>query len=197
MEPTKTRESSLKTRLALANALRELLAEEKFDKITISKVAERAGMNRKTFYYHFRSTGALLAWMIENETIVAFTNVDLASDLTEVVNFSLDYLEKNRELFRAINSALGRGPVHKFLYKNMYPALLTAIEGADLKETLAPGFRDFVAEFYAEAIVGVLQNWLENPIPRDRNEITEYIFTLAEGARSHLRGSSNNDPASS
>ena len=42
-----------KTRIAIQNACIQLLQEKEFDAITISDIAERADINRATFYLHF------------------------------------------------------------------------------------------------------------------------------------------------
>ena len=179
--------ASEQTKLVLAQTLRELLQEKRFSKISISDIAYRAGVNRKTFYYHFRSTDALLAWMIESETFDTVKEVNiLSNNLIDTINFALDYLEQNQELLRSVNSAIGRSSVHKFLYHNLYPVILSVLGQIDEDKSLEPGFKDFIAEFYTEAVAGVLQNWIEKPILRDRNEITEYILRLVEDAKRHL-----------
>ena len=42
------------TKSALARALRELMEEQPFEKIQIAQICERCGMNRQSFYYHFK-----------------------------------------------------------------------------------------------------------------------------------------------
>jgi AcrR family transcriptional regulator len=42
-----------KTRIAIQKACIELIQEKDFDTITISDIAERADINRATFYLHF------------------------------------------------------------------------------------------------------------------------------------------------
>ena len=42
------------TKKAIAFALKDLLSEKPLDKITINDIAEDCGINRMTFYYHFK-----------------------------------------------------------------------------------------------------------------------------------------------
>lgn len=42
------------TKRALATSLRELMQEQPFDKISVSQICDGCGMNRKSFYYHFK-----------------------------------------------------------------------------------------------------------------------------------------------
>lgn len=54
---TRTRgaDRSAATRLRILEAVRDLLAEQKFHDCTVEEVAERAGVSRATLYQHFRS----------------------------------------------------------------------------------------------------------------------------------------------
>lgn len=42
------------TKRALAAALKELMEEKAFDKISVGDICEKCDMNRKSFYCHFR-----------------------------------------------------------------------------------------------------------------------------------------------
>ena len=42
------------TKNALAMALKQLMKTQGFDKISVSEICKECGMNRKSFYYHFR-----------------------------------------------------------------------------------------------------------------------------------------------
>ena len=42
------------TKQALSTALKELMEEQSFEKISVSDICDRCHMNRKSFYYHFK-----------------------------------------------------------------------------------------------------------------------------------------------
>ena len=48
------------TEVLIANAFYALLEEKPLSKITVREIVERCGVNRNTFYYHFRDIPALL-----------------------------------------------------------------------------------------------------------------------------------------
>jgi AcrR family transcriptional regulator len=54
-----------RTRLMLLNALRTLLMERGYERLTIQSILERAGVGRATFYTHFESKDDLLAASVE------------------------------------------------------------------------------------------------------------------------------------
>ena len=57
------------TKQALAAALKELIAERPFEKISVSDICDRCRMNRKSFYYHFRDKYDLANWIFDTEFI--------------------------------------------------------------------------------------------------------------------------------
>ena len=42
------------TKKALAASMKKLMEEKPFDKISVIDICEGCGMNRKSFYYHFK-----------------------------------------------------------------------------------------------------------------------------------------------
>ena len=57
------------TKKALAESLKKLLSKNKLNKITIKEITEDCGVNRQTFYYHFKDIYDLLEWIYKNEVI--------------------------------------------------------------------------------------------------------------------------------
>ena len=50
------------TKRALVASLKDLLAEKPLDKITVTDLTEHCGVNRMTFYYHFKDIYDLVEW---------------------------------------------------------------------------------------------------------------------------------------
>ena len=53
------------TKKALLTAFGELIEEKPFNKITITDLTEKCGLNRMTFYYHFDNIYELMIWGLE------------------------------------------------------------------------------------------------------------------------------------
>ncbi len=173
--------ASEKTKKLLAKTLVLLLKEKDFSKITITDITRRAKVNRKTFYYHFKSTEQLLEWMIERDALDIIKNYNLNTEFDNAIDFVMNYLEENQVLLRSLNHAVGRGAVHKFLFRNLYPAILASIIDHKVIADQNTDYQSFLAEFYTEAVTGVLQNWLEKPILRNRDEVAEYLRRIVNG----------------
>ena len=55
------------TKRALAEALKQLMEELPFSKISVADICEQCNMNRKSFYYHFKDKYDLLNWILDTE----------------------------------------------------------------------------------------------------------------------------------
>lgn len=56
-----------RTREQLCAALKSLLCTKPLDQIRVREVAERCGMRRQSFYYHFTDVYALFEWSVDRE----------------------------------------------------------------------------------------------------------------------------------
>ena len=61
----------MKTKKALAESLKNLLLQKPLNKITISDIADDCGINRMTFYYHFKDIYDLVEWTCAEEAAQA------------------------------------------------------------------------------------------------------------------------------
>ena len=55
------------TKRALEASLKELLRHKPLDKITVSDLTDHCGVNRMTFYYHFKDIYDLVEWCCEED----------------------------------------------------------------------------------------------------------------------------------
>ena len=58
------------TKKALAASMKKLMEEKPFDKISVIDICEGCGMNRKSFYYHFKDKYDLVNWIFYTDFIV-------------------------------------------------------------------------------------------------------------------------------
>ena len=78
-------EASMKTKQAMADSLKRYMEVKSLSKITISAICEDCGINRKTFYYHFKDIYDLLKWTLEQESLVVVNQLDVMVDYEKIV----------------------------------------------------------------------------------------------------------------
>ena len=170
------------TKKMLADALRELMREKDISKITISELTQKTGLNRKTFYYHFRDVYDLLAWMFENEAIAVVAHFDLVTDYKKAISFVMDYLEQNEYLVSSVAGSPVSGEVRRFLYQDLFAVSVSTISKIEDAKgiQLEHEYKNFIAEFYTEAISGMIVRWATDPKVRNRAKIETYLSQIFE-----------------
>ena len=104
----------IKTRQNIRNSLGSLLSEKELSELTITALCQRAQINRKTFYRHYRSISDVIT-EFENELLEGFADVlrssntsllDIGSvlrDISELISSNQEYFQRllklNPELF--------------------------------------------------------------------------------------------------
>ena len=71
--------TSMNTKKLLSSSLKKLMEHKKLSKITVSEIIADCGVNRKTFYYHFKDIYDLLKWTLELETVEMLKNFDMVN----------------------------------------------------------------------------------------------------------------------
>lgn len=74
---------TIKTKSSINEAFISLLSENSFDKITVQKICERAGVNRVTFYNHYEDKYDLFVEYLDNTIIKLFEDSNNQYDIKE------------------------------------------------------------------------------------------------------------------
>ena len=91
------------TKRALATSLKELMAEQLFDKINVAQICERCNMNRKSFYYHFKDKYDLVNWIFDTEFIELLKHENLSAGYAEhwaFIEKPCRYFYQNHSFYR-------------------------------------------------------------------------------------------------
>lgn len=183
----KERATTLMTKKALADSLKELMEKKTLDQISIREIVDTCGVNRNTFYYHFDNIYDLVDWMFEEEAVESVKKYDLTTDYEDVVRFSMDYIQENDLIVTSALDALGRGELKKFLYNNFVGNMRTIVNEISKDMTIPKDYIDFLINFYTESFASLLIDWIRNGDNRDRDKYIEYIsLTLFHSIRPNL-----------
>ena len=169
--------STMKTKKSLADSLRRAMEKKTFSKITVSEIIEDCGVNRKTFYYHFRDIYDLLRWMLDQYAIEIVKKFDLIEDYEEAITFVMNYVEENEHIINCAYDAIGHDHVKSFFYADFIALINALIIEAEnrMNSVLNDNYRDFLSKFYTEALSGMLMEWISKKNTVDRQQIIDYI----------------------
>ena len=164
---------AIRTKRNITDAFTQLLAEKDFDKITVAEIAERADINRRTFYLHYEDIYALLD-ELENTLVTEF-KVELEqkqpTSLHAFLSDLVDFQWRSRQLVTALlaNSA------SQFLAKIMQIAIDDDFAHSEYTTAIE---RQYCWNYIEHGLRGVLLDWLQtNSLPQAKivNFITNTV----------------------
>jgi len=180
-----------RTRQLLRNALWELIPEKGYEAITIQEIADRATLNRTTFYLNYRDKADLLYQGIE-DVIEGL----LLRDHLSVVSEDIISLEKTRfafekdfehfaENFEFYSAMLGEHGVWGFFFQlqdYIYKATKRRFESIQDKKISGSVSAEFVLNYIATAYMGTIRWWIKNQMPHTPSEMaSQLIWIYSQG----------------
>lgn len=168
-----------RTRKAIAKAFTELIIEKDFNDITVTELASRADINRKTFYSHYECI----------EDVLDELQVEIAERIVEIYSskncgrFDIQafsetlkaILDENYLLYRRLivaNSYRFFSRNIKDLLKDSFVSKMTESSGISKEEM------NLVAEYCVTGLAKIYKVWFENPAGISEERVTELACAL-------------------
>ena len=161
-----------------------MMLAEPFESITIQAIADRADLNRATFYKHYATKEELLIASLESRFDLLVQEIEaempegnlLGNCKAEEMVFS--HVEKYADLYRVILGDRGMGAV-----TNRIIQYIATVGKRDLIKTIPEGFEpqiplDILAMQYAGGLLSVLTWWVENDFPYSAAEMAQMLFQV-------------------
>lgn len=172
------------TKRAIEASLKNLLLKKPFDKITINDIAEDCGISRMTFYYHFKDIYDLVEWACEEAAKKILEGKDDYKTWTQGFLNLFEEVLKNKPFILTVYRSVGREQVENYLYKIVYDLLLNVVEEKAQGMTVRDEDKEFIADFYKYAFVGLMLDWVKNGMKEDPHKIVKKVEFLLSGSLS-------------
>ncbi|WP_139997331.1 TetR/AcrR family transcriptional regulator [Paenibacillus paridis] len=174
---TRTDPRIVRTRQLLRDAFIELLQEIDIEKISVNRLAERATINRVTFYLHYRDIPDMLEKMADDmiediQQVLDNTPRHLNPDSKEeeawpmLVNL-LEHLSKHAKFYKVILATHRTTIFSDRLLKLLTGLVTERIERRDIelhRSTLNIQ-KDIAIWYGSSALIGTIIAWLRNDMP--------------------------------
>jgi len=159
----------------ISRAFGQLIQEKPIDSITVQDIAERADINRSTFYQHFEDKYALL-----DHTIRARFERQLHDIIPDIETFSIDHLKQlvfaafdyiqqfNNGCHPAENKV--RPVIEMQVRAVIYERLFSWFQQIDVQQPQG------TASMISWAIFGTALDWNKNPNAVTRSAMTQHVF---------------------
>ena len=169
------------TKRALEQSLKNLLLQKPITKITINDLTEECGINRMTFYYHFKDIYDLVEWSCEEDARKAIEG-NKTYDTWDQGFLNVFYaVRENKPFILNVYRHVSREKIEQYLYRVVYDLLMNVIEECSQGMTVREEDKVFIADFYKYGFVGLMLEWIHQNMEPDPKEIVSRLSNLIEG----------------
>lgn len=177
MDHTKPRTDPriVRTRQLLKDAFIDLLQEMDIEKISVNRIAERATINRVTFYLHYRDIPDMMDKMAEemiedmhralDASPTAESSVE-GGDSLMLLNL-LEHIAENAKFYQVVLGSRRTPVFTERMLKMLSESVKRRIEqfGMDDKMVDAGVQKDIAIWYGSAALIGTIVAWLRNDMP--------------------------------
>lgn len=154
----------VRTRNAIRSAFEDLVCEVGLDKITVSALTERAGINRKTFYLHYETIDQLFEESVSIILDDYFENYETTVEKPEdieghAVRFFL-YISSQGELVEKLICSSNRFYYGEKVYKMQQDRYRSFCEDAPFYWS-GSDMEDILCDFVRSTALNFYRNWVK------------------------------------
>lgn len=182
-----------KTRETIRQAYFDLVLEKGGKRVTVSEIARKANIDRKTFYLHYQSTEEIIEEFAEEKTSEMLLRLTTKSffrrsfDRRIFAEEANSLLRENMDLCRALSS----NPDYYFFWRGVEDTVVRHLINSYGRLTRTPASDIIIrVSFFVSGAAGVYRRWFRGEIDCTLEEATDRMSEIAfEGARSLLKSS--------
>lgn len=183
----KTDPRVLRTRALLMDALMELIPEKGYEAITVKDIAERATLNRATFYLHYRNKDdllyqgmrAVLDELNPKQPIPDRESGTFTYESTlETIVADFEHVQKHFAFYEVM---LGENAVWKFVHQlqdYVYDQTLVRLVEFQGEAVESEVGLELILRHMSAAYVGVIHWWVEKGMPCSPAEMAEKLIAI-------------------
>lgn len=170
------------TKRALEASLKDLLRHKPLDKITVSDLTEHCGVNRMTFYYHFKDIYDLVEWSCEEDAARALAGKKTYDTWQQGFLQIFEAVLDNKPFIINVYHSVSRETVENYLYKLTYNLLIGVVEEKSQGMRVRDEDKRFIADFYKYAFVGIMMDWVKRNMAEEPQQIIDRLSVLITGS---------------
>lgn len=169
------------TKRALEASLKNLLLQKPLDKITISDIAEDCGINRMTFYYHFKDIYDLIEWSCMEDASKALAGKKTYDTWQQGFLQIFQAVQDNRPFIMNVYHSVSQEQVELYLYRLTYDLLIGVVEEKAVGMNVRDEDKKFIADFYKYGFVGLMLDWIKNGMKEEPQILIDRLDGLMHG----------------
>lgn len=149
------------TKNAIKETFLNLVRRKPLSEITVDELAAACGVNRNTFYYHFRDMQALVEEILLDQVNEVLGKHPTLNSIEDCLYAILDIVRDNREVIIHIYNSLNRVVFEKFLWEVCYVLVENYWNNTVAEQpAISVQNRRLVMDYYAATCFGLAMKWM-------------------------------------
>ena len=169
------------TKRALEQSLKNLLLKKPLTKITIGDITEDCGINRMTFYYHFKDIYDLVEWACLEDARRALDEKKTYDTWQQGLLQIFAAVQENKPFILNVYRCVHREQVEKYLQPLVDQLLLDVIEEESSGMMIREEDKQFIIDFYKYGFVGMVLEWIRRDMKTEPAIMAERLNTMMQG----------------
>lgn len=170
------------TKHALEQSLKSLLLKRPLDKITVTDITEDCGINRMTFYYHFKDIYDLVEWVCLEDARKALAEKKSHDTWQQGFLQIFEAVRDNKPFIMNVYRCVHLEQVEAYLKPLVDNLLLEVINEEAVGMTVREEDKKFVAQIYSYIFVGLMMDWIKNDMRENPERIVGRLAVLITGS---------------
>ena len=170
------------TKRALEQSLKNLLLKKPLTKITVGDITDDCGINRMTFYYHFKDIYDLVEWSCLEDAKRALEEKKTYDTWQQGLLQIFKAVQENKPFILNVYRCVHREQVEKYLQPLVDQLLLNVINEEADGITVRDEDKQFIAQVYSYMFIGLMLDWIKDDMREDPQQIVEKLSKLIKGS---------------
>ena len=172
------------TKRALEQSLKNLLLKKPLTKITVSDTADDCGINRMTFYYHFKDIYDLVEWSCLEDAKRALDEKKTYDTWQQGLLQIFEAVQDNKPFILNVYRCVHREQVEKYLQPLVDQLLLNVINEEAVGMRVRDEDKQFIAQIYSYLFIGLMLDWIKDDMRQDPRPLVDRLTKLIKGSMS-------------
>lgn len=165
------------TKNALAASMKKLMSKSPFSKISVGDICEDCGMNRKSFYYHFRDKYDLVNWIFYVDFIERM-DWDSCHSPWDMLVALCRHFDAERQFYQNALQVEGQNSFREYFCGMVKPVLVFISNNMVEEENEK---KDFYIGLFSEGLLEELMYWLREGSGIGPDEFAQDLHRISLG----------------
>ena len=170
------------TKRALEQSLKNLLLKKPLTKITVGDITDDCGINRMTFYYHFKDIYDLVEWSCLEDAKRALEEKKTYDTWQQGLLQIFKAVQQTTPSILNVYRCAHREQVEKYLQPLVDQLLLNVINEEADGITVRDEDKQFIAQVYSYMFIGLMLDWIKDNMRENPKQIVEKLSKLIKGS---------------